>query len=368
MSSKEKYQQLSLMQLDDPQFVSNKNGYKHRASLNYIGSKHTLLTFISQTILDYVCQGQTPSIENLTLAEIFAGTGTVAKAFKGRVKHLIVNDLEAYSYILNRNYIGNNTAFVYQPLLDELNALSGTEGLIFRHYCLNGGQGRQYFSDDNGRKIDAIRQQINIWYEAEAISADQYYFLLASLLESADRVANVASVYGAFLKHLKRTAQQPLILKSALFEASAGTSCIYHTDANSLIKTIAGDILYLDPPYNHRQYGANYHLLNTIALYDDVQPKGKTGLRDYEKSLYCSRHQVASAFEDLIAQAQFQYIFLSYNNEGLMSVAQVQDIMSQYGQYDLKTKAYQRFKADSDRNRQHKADITEEYLHILIKS
>ncbi|MEM7347677.1 MAG: DNA adenine methylase, partial [Chloroflexota bacterium] len=137
--------------------------------------------------------------------------------------------------------------------------------------------------------------------------------------------------------------------------------------ANTLIQEIQGDILYLDPPYNHRQYGANYHLLNTIALYDDFIPQGKTGLREYVRSAYCRRDQVKSAFESLIAQANFRYIFLSYNNEGLMSVEDVETMMAKYGDYSLKTKRYQRFKADKDSNRRHKAKQTEEYLHILIK-
>ena len=65
-----------------------------------------------------------------------------------------------------------------------------------------------------------------------------------------------------------------------------------------LIKEIEGDILYLDPPYNARQYGANYHLLNTIAKYDSFSTKGKTGLRDYQKSKYCSKPEVLKTFED----------------------------------------------------------------------
>jgi adenine-specific DNA-methyltransferase len=125
--------------------------------------------------------------------------------------------------------------------------------------------------------------------------------------------------------------------------------------------------LYLDPPYNARQYGANYHLLNTIAKYDDFSPNGKTGLRNYERSLYCQRNQVANVFENLIKNARFKYIFLSYNNEGLMPKEEVKRIMGKYGRYDLMTTGYQRFKADKTENRNHKASETVEYLHILEK-
>lgn len=128
---------------------------------------------------------------------------------------------------------------------------------------------------------------------------------------------------------------------------------------------ISGDILYLDPPYNARQYGANYHLLNTIAKYDTFTPKGKTGLRNYNKSSYCSKNSVKESFENLIKNSQFKYIFLSYNNEGLMNSSEIKSIMSKYGTYDLFSIDYQRFKADKENNRNHKASSTIEYLHFL---
>ena len=142
---------------------------------------------------------------------------------------------------------------------------------------------------------------------------------------------------------------------------------MFNEDSNTLITKISGDILYLDPPYNHREYGANYHLLNTIAKYDTFDPQGKTGLRPYHKSNYCKRTKVVEAFDGLIKNAQFRYIFLSYNNEGLMSLKQIRDIMQKYGKYDLQSTCYNRFKADKEENRNHKANITTEYIHILEK-
>ena len=193
-----------------------------------------------------------------------------------------------------------------------------------------------------------------------------YYFLLASLLESADKVANTASVYGAYLKNLKKSAKKQMILESADFELNDNEHEVFKSDANELITRISGDILYLDPPYNTRQYGANYHILNTIAEYKPFVPKGKTGLREYTRSKYCSVSSVKEEFENLIKNANFKYIFLSYNNEGLMSVEDVRRIMRKYGRYDLAQTDYQRFKADS--NRFNKAKSTVEYLHILEKN
>lgn len=329
--------------------------------MNYIGSKYKLLSFLEKNILNTV-----KDIKSCVFCDLFAGTGIVGRYFKLKTKQIISNDIESYSYILNRNYIGNHRPLNNGGLIDELNNLKGIEGFIYKNYCIGSGSGRQYFSDENGKKIDAIRQKIQEWKDINKITDDEYYFLLSSLLESADKVANTASVYGAFLKQLKKTAQKTLILEPANFQVNDHDHQVYCQDANELIKKIKGDILYLDPPYNERQYGANYHILNTIALYDDFEPKGKTGLRTYNKSLYCKKDKVLESFDELIKNAQFKYIFLSYNNEGLMSVDDIKNTMKKYGDYTLATTDYQRFKADATRN--YSADKTVEYLHILKKN
>ncbi len=331
--------------------------------MNYIGSKHKLSTFISQCIYD-VCGDD---LSAMTFCDLFAGTGIVGRTFKSKVAKVIANDLEYYSYVLNRNYIGNTVTFNTGHLINKLNKVSEEDGFIAQEYGESGRAGRQYFTSENARKIDGSRKAIENWKETKEINENEYYFLLASLLESADKVANTASVYGAFLKHIKNSAAKPLLLEAASFEMTTTAHKVHQEDSNLLIKHIDGDILYLDPPYNARQYGANYHLLNTIAKYDTFTPKGKTGLRVYEKSAFCSKTNVKQAFENLIAQAQFKYIFLSYNNEGLMPATMVREIMKRYGRYDLITTIYQRFKADKTVNRNHKANQTIEYLHILEK-
>ncbi len=331
--------------------------------MNYIGSKHKLSSFLKDVIIDTVGG----DLLNLVFCDLFAGTGSVGRTFKPLVKQIIANDVEFYSYVLNRNYIGNHQELMSEEHLSFLNNLKESEGFVFHNYSENGKEGRLYFSAANGKKIDAIRQQIENWKKSEEISEDDYYFLLASLIESADKVANTASVYGAYLKQLKKSAQKELILKPALFTLNSNKHQVFNADSNALIKEIKGDILYLDPPYNERQYGSNYHLLNTIAKYDSFEPQGKTGLRNYYRSDYCKKNEVKNSFEELIKNANFKYIFLSYNNEGLMTEDEVKSVMSAYGKYSLKTTNYQRFKADKTENRNHTATSTVEYLHILEK-
>lgn len=333
--------------------------------MNYIGSKYKLSSFIKDTI--HNVSGN--DLSEKVFCDIFAGTGIVGRTFKQEVKSVISNDLEYYSYVLNKNYIENHLPIKNKECyIEELNNLKLKEGFIYKNYCRGGDGERQYFSDENGKKIDAIRFQIQEWKQTNEIENNLYYFLLASLVESADKVANTASVYGAYLKHIKKSAQKKLVLEPAEYLINDNEHTVFNQDSNQLIKNIEGDILYLDPPYNARQYGANYHLLNTIAKYDTFEPKGKTGLRTYNKSQYCSKNSVATSFEELIKNAKFKHVFLSYNNEGLMSVDKIKSIMSKYGKYDLVSTDYQRFKADKTENRNHLADKTQEYLHILEKT
>ena len=215
---------------------------------------------------------------------------------------------------------------------------------------------------------NAIRYEIQRLYDSNEINDHEYYWYLASLLEDVDKTANTASVYAAYLKHLKKSAQKPMnfvpmkIVKGIRGQALLG-------DINENIKNIKSDILYLDPPYNSRQYCAYYHILETIALMDNPNIHGKTGMRDYsnQKSAWCMKNQVCEVFDELLPKDNSEFVFLSYNNEGLMSIEQVRDIMSKYGAYELKTRKYHRFKADRDENRTHKASETEEYLHCLIR-
>jgi len=334
-------------------------------ALGYIGSKSKLSPWIKEVVSTTVHQ----PLSETVFCDLFAGTGIVGRTFKPFVKQVIANDVEFYSYVLLQNYIGNHQAIPQQEeFIQQLNNSKGTKGFIAEEYGENGKAGRLFFSEENAQKIDACRQQIEIWKNENTIEENLYYFLLASLLESADKVANTASVYGAFLKKIKTSAAKKLILQPSTFTETPNTHQVFQQDGNQLIQQIGGDILYLDPPYNARQYGANYHLLTTIARYDTFVPKGKTGLRDYYKSAYCRKGEVATSFEDLVKNAKFQYLFLSYNNEGLMPPEVIENIMSKYGKYHLETTAYQRYKADKSENRNHKASQTTEFLHILEKN
>jgi adenine-specific DNA-methyltransferase len=324
---------------------------------------------------------------DLVFCDLFAGTGAVGTHFKRLGYKIIANDIQYYSYVLNRHYVGNHKPLKFEKLqgevtelknskiderkdivCDYLQKIDGVDGFVYQNYCPNNTSEEQrlYFTAENGRKCDAIRERIESWRKSSLITENEYFYLLATLLEAIDKHANTASVYGAFLKKFKKSAEKTLTLSPLPLYENDNEHEIFNDDVNHLIKEISPDIIYLDPPYNARQYSANYHVLETIAKNDKPKVKGRTGLRDWsdQKSDYCSRPKVKQAFADLIKNAKAKYIFLSYNNEGLMSFDDIKEIMETRGKYGYFTQSYNRFRADS--NRDYSADKTTEYLHYVV--
>ena len=274
--------------------------------MKYLGSKKKLIPFLEKTIKNVVGN----DLMQMIFCDLFAGTGIVGRSFKTSVKEIISNDLEYYAYVINRHTIGNNEPIADgQYFIETLNRLPlERKGFIYTNYCPGGG--RMYFSDHNGKKIDAIRKWIE-WLKRIGIDDDLYFFLLASLIESADVVSNTTALYTAYLKQLIPDAQKSFILEPAHFETTKNTHQVYNENANDLIRKISGDILYLDPPYTARQYGGDYHLLGTIARYNHFIPSGITGRCEYKRSAWASNKTVAYQFDDLLKHAQFKYIFRS---------------------------------------------------------
>ncbi|HYP29821.1 MAG TPA: DNA adenine methylase [Blastocatellia bacterium] len=345
--------------------------------MNYIGSKQSLLPFLER-VYRRVAEG-----DEKVFCDLFAGTGAVGRLFKRLGLRVISNDLQYYAYALNKAYIEINEpprfrglrrkysreidryrALPGEPVLKVLafiNDLPERAGFISQNYGPDGN--RLYYTRENAEKADAIRLAIEEWRKEGTITRREYSYVLCSLLEAIDQVANTASVYGAFLKKIKSTARKPLTLKPLQLSNHVKGCKVFNRDANELIGEIDCDVLYMDPPYNQRQYGANYHVLETIAAYDYPELTGITGMRQYERSKYCRRKSAKEALEHLVRTASAKHILLSYNDEGLLSRDDVRAILSLRGNPKTFRKAYNRFKADN--GREYKRDSTVEYIHYV---
>lgn len=300
--------------------------------MRYIGNKNKILNQIEQLITD-----KQLNLENYTFCDAFSGTGTVGNFFKDKFK-IIANDNLYTSYVMSQAKLNTpDLAFEtlkMDPFLYFNQEQHELEGFIYQNYS-PGGSDRKYFSEENAKKIDFIRTKIEKWYQDEKITKEEYYYLIACLLESVSKVANVAGVYGSYLKDWDPRALKPMkFIKVELKkEKSLFENEVYHKNLEELINDISGDILYLDPPYTKNQYSVQYHLLETIARYDSPILSGKTGARDTKQqaSKFSKDGEVQIEFEKLIFKAKFKYIILSYSSDGIMSKEYIESVLKRYG-------------------------------------
>jgi adenine-specific DNA-methyltransferase len=321
-------------------------------SLNYIGSKKTLIDFIKSSILESV-----KDHKSLNFCDLFAGTGVVGFNMSEYFKCVISNDMEYYSFCINNALLGCAYSRDLQERIDNLNELADDEkqygrGFVVKEYT----DPRLFFTVDNARRIDVIRTEISKLYDSKVITKSEYYFLIASLLVSCDKIANTTSVYGAFLKKIKASAEKKLIVVPIHTRTYSIESNVYNCDVTELDYTDEFDVVYLDPPYNQRQYGANYCPLNYIAMYDDnIKVTKKTGLIEgYNKSVYSKKTDIKASYKKLmefLKGKNVKYVFISYNNEGLVSSKDMEDILKEFGRVELKKIEYKKYKSSKDDNK-----------------
>ncbi len=330
--------------------------------MRYIGSKVNLLEEINSEIYGYKNKLK-------TFCDIFSGTGTVSKYFKKDFE-IISNDLLFFSYVIQRALIQNNRTKSFLKLSNHIGSnpfkyfseCSPKESdiqrtpFILENFSPYHNNERMYFSINNALKIDFIRQSINDWHSNRIINKDEYFYLIACLIEAVPFISNIAGTYGAFLKHWDKRALNDIIVKDydSIINNKKKNKC-YNLNANDLIKKIKGDILYIDPPYNGRQYSSNYHLLETIAKYDYPAIKGKTGLRDDSSinSDYCKKGKVYESLNNLVKEANFKVIVVSYSSEGILSKKEIKEILTKNCDtktFNLNEIPYRRYSRTSNRN------------------
>jgi adenine-specific DNA-methyltransferase len=345
-------------------------------SFNYIGSKKGLIDFIDIPIKKIIDKNG----KNLTFFDGFAGTGIVGQSFHNKYNFkIIANDMEYYSYIINYALLCSVYSDKLEKIINELNTELNDNmieknimnyQLISLNYSLNGDMKRMFWTGSNAMKCDYIVYRIKTMLNNNTIVENEYNFLMASLLSAMDKRANTASVYGAFLKKFKESSIKDLVLIPIHTNKNLNpNNIVFNLDINSdVIYNEQYDICYLDPPYNNRQYSANYFPLNYIAKYGDnlvINDKTKTGLLvNYNRSKYSQSSDALKMFNHLINNLKTKHILLSYNNEGIMKLDDIKKTLTANGKVILYKKVYKKFK--SNINQQN--EKVYEYLFHLEKS
>lgn len=293
--------------------------------MRYLGSKTKLLSSIKEVIMDNNLTGE-------VFLDLFAGTGCVGDYFKDRYK-IVSNDFLFYSYILNyaklknshvpefKNFKSDNSKDIFE-WLNSLSFIPDETYFFYENYTPKGG--RMFFTEKNGIKIDGIRKTIEDLYINRIISKNEYYYLLASMVESVTKISNTSGTYEAFFKFWDTRAEkdfelQPLEINNITLY---GDNIICNKDSNELVREIKGDIAYIDPPYTVTQYISAYHILETLVKYDNPCIKGIGGKRERagKNSLYAQKSKAKQKFEDLLRQVQCKHILISYSNQGLIPI------------------------------------------------
>jgi len=384
--------------------------------VRYIGNKSKLLSFIGN-FLDEIGLS-----EGLAL-DAFSGTASVGSYLKAKGFSVDACDILSFSYVLQRAYIvadeyprfagltgdeefqaarqasefasqvesrfeGQGDLFAspaskLRPLEEVLifldSYLPPRDSFITKQYSAlhqpTEGE-RMYFTRENALRIDAIRHRLEAWHCQAAITDDEYYIVLATLLEAADAVANTTGVYAAYVKTWQANAVRPLQLSLPHLVVGTGRACSAHRgDINELIGSLGRlDLLYLDPPYNTRQYSGYYHVPEVIAegwFHDEPELRGKTGLipDGEKKSAWSTREGCVPALEQLLERADASHVLMSYNNEGIISEGEIERVFKSVGvadSYRRVGREYKRYRSDVDSDvRRYSGDRVTEFLYYV---
>jgi len=303
--------------------------------IKYIGSKRVLIPDILSVHGAIQPSG--------SVIDLFSGTSRVGHALKGRGYRVLSNDHNAYAEALARCYVvadrGDHERSV-PLLLNELNRLPGRPGYFTDVFC----DRSRFFQPKNGARVDAIRDEI----ERKGLAPELKAILLVSLMEAADRVDSTTGVQMAYLKQWAPRAHNDLELRvpEILPRARSGKGKASRLDAEEAVEHLDADICYLDPPYNQHKYLGNYHIWESLVLWDKPDVYGiackRVDCRE-RGSVFNSKPDARAAMEHVIQKARAENLVVSFNNEGYFSRADFEGMLACRGDVILFAHDYKRY-------------------------
>ena len=330
----------------------------------YIGSKTKLIDYIYDSVLEYNFP------KGSSFADIFAGTGVVAYKFAENGFSTILNDTLYSNVIVYKAILGEGN--IRQDVLSEmLSYFNSINAIDLKDNYFSSIYGGKYFSRNDAKKIGYIRDYIE--EHKNEYSDREYNYLIACLLYSCDKIANTVGHFESFLK--KDPEDKGVKLNGFDIDDKVIPAEIYNMDANELAKDINADIVYIDPPYNARQYVNFYHVLENLARWNkpsEFEGNSMKFKRNELKSGYC-RNKAPNLFEDLINSLNCSLIVVSYNNTykarsissiNTITPDQIISILSKKGRVIVKEKDYNAFNAGKTNIADHKELL---YICEVIK-
>lgn len=361
----------------DAHAAAHTGDYVFHQLIPYIGNKRKLLGLLQAAI---TATGARPGD---CFLDLFAGSGVVARMAKRMGFAVIANDWEPYAELINRCYVEVSAPPPFAALggyaaaLQTLNALEPREGWVTRHLCpaddacYDPARERLFYTRANGMIIDAMREQIAAWVDEGLIDFAEEACLLAPLLYQACYNSNTSGVFKGFhngwggrtgtaLYRILATCR----VRPAVFYDNGQVHRVARLDAEALAHRMAASgervrVAYLDPPYNQHPYGSNYHVLNTLALWDRpplserIQGRNKAAIREdwrtERRSPFNHRGEAESAFAALLGAIRADFILASYSTDGLIPLERLIAACVERGHTTVVTRAYKRYRVSSQR-------------------
>ena len=313
----------------------------------YLGSKSKLLGKIEESVSKAL--GRVPT----TFMDPFSGSGVVSGHFAELGSSVVANDLLRHNTVTLETFL-LHSSYDYPEACSaivNLGKLKPIDGYITENF------GGRYFSINNSRALDAAREFI----DEEIASREVRNFALTSLLYAADKVAQTVGHYDAFFN--RQPIDKPVIFKAPLPVGRGSGHLIENDDANIVVPRHSAEVLYLDPPYNSRQYSAAYHVLENIARWEKPKVHGVSMKMDRSemKSKYSTR-LANVAFKELVGEAKAELIVLSYSNTGnsrtarsnnVLSDTEILDSLSEVGEVSVITIDFSEFSVGRTSERDH---------------
>jgi len=304
--------------------------------IKYLGSKRPLIPWILATIKVHFPMAT-------SVLDLFSGTSRVGAALKSEGYQVFANDHNLFAYHLAHCYVETNLEDLPRDLpkiIDHLNLLPGKAGFFTENYALNA----RFFHPNNGERIDAIRNEI------DSLDIDQKTrsVLLVSLMEAADRVDSTCGIQMAYLKQWAKRALTPLTLRmpKLLAKSPHGECKAFFLEAALAAQKINCEVAYLDPPYNQHSYRGNYHIWETLVLNDQPELYGRAKKRvdcQSVKSSFNSKRSFYQSLRDVLEKLNTKNIVLSFNDEGFISRAEIEDLLSNFGPVITAEMDYKRY-------------------------
>jgi adenine-specific DNA-methyltransferase len=355
--------------------------YLYSQLIPYIGNKRKLLPLIAGAI-------EKTGVKDGTFVDLTTGTTVVARLAKTLGFRVLANDWEPYAYEIALGTVSLNQTPDFAAFggageaFNRLNALDPIDGYIARHLCPadddnpDPDRERMFFTRSNGGRIDSVREQIERWSEAGQLSPVERAYIFASLVYAVSYVSNTSGVFKGFhhgwggktstalyriLSQL--TLQPPVLLDNGQDNLST------REDVQQLAPCLADrlgerpDIAYLDPPYNQHPYGSNYHVLNTVVLWDKppLNPSTFVNGKKHEKSAirrdwrterrspYNHANQALAAFQSLVASVDARWLLVSYSTDGNIPLTDMLDTLASSGHLDVVANSYKRYRVSTPR-------------------